>query len=174
MNRFFHTLMFFVISGILLLLGGLCLLLPWQEATAKQMLHVFLNHRFVLSLFGFSFVLLSLVVLTDAVRASKRQYYTFTLGKLEAKIDAAAIKQAIEIYLSKIFFEQEAYCEIEIKSNALFVTLDLPHVPTSEREAILEKIQTELSDLLEHQFGYTSASHFFASFQPKSPTPISP
>lgn len=83
------------------------------------------------------------------------RYYQLTMGKNRAGVDPELIQQLVSAYWNRLFPDQGNEVQVRVsRGQKLDITFELSSVPLEEQEALFEKVEKELGELLRSQLGY--------------------
>lgn len=165
MNHFIYSLITFIIALFFIMLGVIASLIPWFPAMRTDLIQFLLENSIAIFLFGMAFLVIGVVMVVNIILSTKRHYYEFTVGNNTVKVDEDLIQKYLQNYFQDQFPTQEVPCRLTIKQNRLHITADLPYVPSTKRNLLVEKIQQDLKDLLSEHLGYNDDYYLSASFQ---------
>lgn len=171
MNRFIYSLISFIVALFFIMLGVISILLPWLPVMRTHIILFLLENAVAISLFGLAFLAIGVAMVTNIALAAKTRYYEFTVGQNPVKIDEDLIQKYIQLYFQELFLGQEVPCCLAIKHNRIHITADLPAVPLTQRDVLLEKIQQDLKELFSRYLGYHVDYYLSASFQAEEKSP---
>jgi hypothetical protein len=100
--------------------------------------------------------------------ALKPAYYHFKTDSKAVWIDETIIQDYVDNYWRTLFPKGTVANRVSLKNNKIFLSAELPYVPSHQQKDMIHKIQTELSDLFSLMFGYKNSFTLSATFQPKS------
>lgn len=164
MTRFIYSLISFLIALFFILLGCICILIPWSSTIRQEVISLITDHSLTISLFGFSFIAIGIAVAVQILLASRRTYYQYKVDNNHVQIDESIIQRYLESYWQELFPNQIIPCHITVKGNKINVTADLPHVPDQQQEDLLIGIQQELGDIFGDFLGYRDEFHLAINF----------
>lgn len=165
MNHFFYSLMSFILALFFIMLGALSILMPWRPAMRTDLIQFLLENSIALSLFGLAFLTIGVAMVFSIILNAKRHYYEFKVGNNPVRVDEEVIQKYLQVYFEEIFPAQDVPCRLTVNKNLLHVTADLPYVPNTQRNVLIEKIQQDLKSLFSEHLGYNSDYYLSASFQ---------
>lgn len=165
MNHFIYSLISFIIALFFIMLGVISALMPWFPAMRADLIQFLLENSIAIFLFGMAFLTIGVCMVVNIILHAKKHYYEFTVGEHPVRIEEDLIQKYLQTYFQNLFPAKEVPCHLSIKQNRLYITADLPPVPSSQRDIIIEKIQQDLKKLFSEHLGYHSEYYLSASFQ---------
>jgi hypothetical protein len=172
MNSLLYSFIRFFIGLFFILLGLIGIILPWSNAVRLAVIQFIQDEPLTLSLFGLSFILIGLALLTHLLMASKRHYYQVRSGDQSVTVDQSVIQQLVEAYWKERFPDRDIPCELRLKKNKIYLTADLPYLAANEQKPFLNQIKRELESHFKQLLGPQAEFNLFVSFQdePKEST----
>lgn len=171
MFSFLYNLLYYTISSLIalffILLGIICIMLPWSPSVRTNIVDFFLENTIAISLFGVGFFVIGLTMLINFYLSSKRRYYHLKVGERSVAVDEIVIRQYLQSYWEQVFPNQEVPTRLSLRKNKIKVYADLPYVPKEERPTVCERIQNELHEIFSKTLGYTQKFLLSISFQPE-------
>lgn len=165
MKHFFYSLINFIVALFFIMMGVISVLMPWFPAMRVDFIKFLLENSMAITLFGLCFLTIGIYLVISIILGAKRHYYEFKVGQNLVTVDEDLIQKYLQVYFSEIFPTQEIPCGLTIKQNLLHITADLPYVPSSQRDVLLEKIKQDLKNIFGQHLGYDSDYYLSASFQ---------
>ncbi|MBJ7449289.1 MAG: hypothetical protein JHC93_02895 [Parachlamydiales bacterium] len=124
-----------------------------------------LGKSWILHTTGAGLCTLGMILLATLYRTGRSRYYNIRMGKRQIDVTEVVVQKIIGRYWKKRFPGQEVHTEILIKRNSIHIIAELPAFPYGEQKNILEKIETDLEQILEDTLGYHQEFVLNVSFQ---------
>lgn len=167
MFNFFYSFVCFVVSLFFLLLGVICLILPWSAAVRTDLIQFILENTTAIALFGLGLVIIGSLIAINFILGFKKRYYYIEAGKKSVAVDETLIQQYLHTYMKQLFPQCEVPTRLILKKNKIKVIADLPETPLVEQNAIIQRIQQDLEDIFKRILGYSHELIFAISFPKK-------
>lgn len=167
MNHWFYSLISLFVALFFLLLGSLAIMLPWSPVARTDLVMFILEDSLAIFLFGFVFLAIGIAIVTQIILSARKNYYRLKSSPRAISVDEAVITNYINSYWKDLFPKTYIPSSLNLKKNKIHITADLPYIPQSEQKELLEKIKTDLDELLASLLGYRDIFYLSASFQPK-------
>lgn len=165
MNQFIYSIITFIIGIFFVLVGLVCLILPWFPAMQQTLIQFILEDVLAFSLFGAVLVLVGVALILYLVFNARRRYYYVRTEALSIAVDETLFRQYIAQYCKKLFPEKEIPYRMQLKRGKLYISFDFPPYPLEEQKPFLEKIKNELQALFLEKLGYRDQLYLYAAFQ---------
>lgn len=165
MTNFLYSLISLFISLFFILLGIIGIILPWSSSMQSLAVTLILENSLLIFLFGFSLLAIGIATAVNILLNAKRHYYHFKVSGQTVSVDTALIQNYLQKYFKELFPETEVPYQLQVKKNKLHITVDLPYIAKNDQDALLERMRTELRELLSDFLGYRHPFHLSASFQ---------
>jgi hypothetical protein len=82
-------------------------------------------------------------------------YYNIRMGKNEVFVDPSVLRRCVEEYWKTIFPDHDLSIEVDLtKKQKIEMFIELPLLSPEKQQAILDKAENELSQLLQKHLGY--------------------
>jgi hypothetical protein len=163
--KILYSLVSFIVGIFFVLLGIICLILPWSAIIRTDMIEFILENSIAISLFGFGFIVIGITIVLNLYIGSKRSTYYVRAGNRSIAIDEEIIQQYLDTYWKQIFPHQDVPTRLILKKNKIRVIADLPQTPFSEQKRFVERIQHDLEDIFSGVLGYSHEFILNLSFQ---------
>lgn len=163
--KLFSSLISIVISIYFILLGIVCLFIPWIPKLWVKLTQLIIENKLAISLFGFIFLSVGAAILTYIITTSKQRYYRVRSGKSPIEVDEQLIQQYLDKYWKELFPDHEIPNHLQLKRNRIHLSVDLPFLPLPEQKPLLQRIESDLTELFEKVLGYRREFFISASFQ---------
>lgn len=170
MIHFFYSFISLVIAIFFILLGIICVILPWSSGMQSLAISLLVDNGVLIFLFGLSFLAIGFATALHILLSTRRQYYHLKVCDQPVSVDAMLIQNYLHTYLKELFPDIDVPNRVEIKKNNIHVTLDLPFVEPENQEIVLERIKSELKEIFSSLLGYHQQFYLYASFQPPART----
>ena len=171
-DRFFTLLINFIVGLFFLLVGLLGILLPWFPSWQDTLIDKILNQPLILSLFGFSFLLIGASIFIYAFLSTHYQYILLRTGKNAVQIDKTVIENYLKSYWEKQFPQTTIPFTVILKKHSIQVQAHFPFLPLEQQKTFLEKIGQDFPYLFEELIGYSQEVNLIASFQNATVSPL--
>lgn len=165
--NFLYSLVSFIVGFFFILLGILCLILPWSPMIRTDLIEFILANSIAISLYGFGFIVVGLTTVVNLYLSTKRRYTYVRGGTRSIAIHEEIIQQYIASYWKQAFPQHEVPMRLILKRNSVKVIADLPYTPVAERKLFIERIEQDLQDILTRILGYSHEFILALSFQKK-------
>jgi hypothetical protein len=167
MQNFFYSLISFITAIFFIMLGVLCVLLPWFPGMRTDLIQFLSENAVALVLFGLGFIAVGIATVVNVIMTSRRNYFQFKIGVHPVNVDEELVEQYLLSYWKEVFPEDDIPSRLVIKNNQLYVSADLPYVPQPQQNDVLDRIKTDLRDIFGRYLGYDQQFYLSASFQPE-------
>lgn len=168
MSALFYSLISFVVAIFFIMIGIICMMLPWSEAVRTDLVQFILEDSLVISLFGIGSLIIGLAIVVNIILGSRRHYYHVKSGSKSVTVDETLIQQYLNTYWGELFPNCSVPNKFSLKSNKIYVAADLPYLPVKEQKALIERVKTDLQDIFKRILGYQNEFHLSISFQSES------
>lgn len=165
MTNFLYSLISLFIALFFILLGIIGIILPWSSSMQSLAVSLILENSLLIFLFGLSFLAIGIATVVNILLNARRRYYHFKVSGQTVSVDTTLIQSYLQKYFKELFPNIDVPFQLEVKKNKLFITADLPYVAKNDQDALLERMRTELRELLSDFLGYKHQFHLSASFQ---------
>lgn len=165
MNNFLYSLFNFVTALLFLIIGVVCIALPWSPEIRTELVQFILEDTYLLLILGSVFLLLSFMILFHLWVNLKRRYYRLRSHNRSVIVDEAVFQQYLDTYWKQLFPENDVPSNVIVGPKKLKITADLPYVPLSEQKDLLKRIQSDLEELFGNFVGYQRDYVISISFQ---------
>jgi hypothetical protein len=145
----------FVFVVLIILLGGFFIGLQYAPHLRYAIADFFSQTTIHFSLIGYLILGCGSLLLTGFYAMHRGMYYSIRMGRNEVLVDPGVIRGYVQEYWKKIFPEQDLSIEIDLSRNQkieLFV--EMPLLSPEKQQAILEKAENELGQILQKHLGY--------------------
>lgn len=167
MHGFFYYLISFILAIFFIAVGIVSLALPWSISTQTALIHLILEDSVAISLFGFSLVVIGLIIIINIGINTRRRHYTIRSGSHAITVDEIVINQYLSAYWNQLFPDRDIPSTLSLKNNKIYITVDLPYLPMGEQKELLEKIRKDLSLTFAKVLDYREEFYIAATFEPK-------
>ena len=106
-------------------------------------------------------------MIAGAILQNRRHYYHIRMGDRAVQVDESVIRGYLEEYWQSLFSDQEVINKVRIRREKIHVTSDLPYIPFDQQKEILQRIDTDLSEVFSKVLDYRKEFWFTASFGDK-------
>ncbi len=165
--RLFYSLVSFLVATFFVILGILCLILPFSPAVQADLTTFISNNSIAIGLFGFAFLVIGVAAFCMLLSGLKQRWYYASGGSKSVAINEQIIRHYVETYWKQRYPLQEIPTRLVFGRNKIKVIADLPSVPTKERKATVQEIQQELQELFLKFLGYSKKLVVGATFRSK-------
>lgn len=154
------------ISVFILLFFSCLLWLVLLSDTAKNwVVSLIFTQNFLLFVLALCFSSFSLMFVRYLKKNSKKRYIQLEFGKHQTTIYQDIIHKHLENFWKTLFPESSINSEVKFQKNSIEVIAELPEVPVAQQRDMLGKIEHELQEFLQTQFGYYKEFLLTISFQ---------
>ena len=168
-RNWFYSSLAFCTALVLLLLGVVGMVIPWLPAIKESLLRFIEEDRLVITLIGFTLLVLGSLLITYLLARSKRRYYTIRSGNNSIAVHEYVLHEYLHSYLKQLFPENDIPFRLVIKRQKLLITADLPHMPAPEQSSLIGRINEDIGELLAKKIGYTRPFYLSVSFSMEEP-----
>ncbi len=167
MNRLFYSLISLIVALFFLMLGLMCVMLPWSPSAQTDLIFLILDYSVLIAWFGLSLILIGLSIIIPVTLNARHNYYHLRTGPRSVKIDESIIQSYLDSYWRQLFPHSEVPHRFTLKRNKIHLTADLPYIPADEQKELLLQIKEELEGMLRTFLGVQQPLSLSASFQPE-------
>jgi hypothetical protein len=167
MKNILYSLISLVVALFFILLGVIAALLPWSVAVRSDLISLILEGSMTLFFFGCGFILIGCAIVLNIFISGRRSYYELKGGESGVLIDENILQDYVQNYWKQIFPKSEVPTKLSVKRNRMHITADLPYVPKSQRDVVLEQIKHDLEEIFSKYVGYNNSFSLSISFQPE-------
>lgn len=168
MNRLFYSLISLFIALFFLMLGILCLMLPWSPSARTDLISLILENSTSIAIFGMGLLLIGLIIAINIALGARHSYYKVRTGPRSVQVDENILQSYLDSYWRQTFPTTEIPHRFTLKRNKIQITADLPYIPQNEQKALLTRLSAELAEIFENFLGYRQSLSLSASFQPEA------
>lgn len=165
MSNLFYSLISFVIALFFMLIGIVGILIPWSINIRTLLTQFIFEDALAISLFGFTFFVIGLAIVTYVLLNAKRHHYKISSEKGSTTVDDAVIQEYLSSYWKQLFPKNDIPCHLILKENKIHIAVDLPYLPIQEQKPLLEKIRKDLIGIFAKVLGYKDEFFLSASFE---------
>ena len=162
------SLLSLLIAVFFLLLGIICLAIPWISSIRSQIIVFILNNNIALFLFGMIFSTIGIGIISYILIQSKHRFYQIKSGSLSTHVDETLIQQYLDKYLSELFPGYDIPSSLFLRKNKIHINMNLPNLPPKEQKPLLERLEKELAQIFYQILGYDQEFLLSISFCDKS------
>ncbi len=164
MRRLFFSLINLVIAIFFIFIGLFSIFIPWSNAVQMGLIEFILHDALVISLFGFTFLVIAFAMIVDfAIHARRKYYYVKSQNDVVA-VDEAIIQNYLSTYWKEMFPAHNVACQLKIKDNHIHIYADLPHQPVDVQPIIIEQVKSDLQKQFRSSLGPEVSFSLSASF----------
>lgn len=163
-QQLFLTVLSFLFSTFLFLLGVSLLLFPWAPKYRGVVLFWLETAYVQMSLVGLGFALSGLLLLLGLFKMRQGDSYSVKMGSNTYTIDAELIQAYVQEYWERLFPGKNPLCVVSVKRNRVEIQADLPPVPFSGQRDLLSKAERDLGQLFTETLGYHTEFVLTVSF----------
>ncbi|MCH1429723.1 MAG: hypothetical protein GWP59_04060 [Chlamydiales bacterium] len=154
------------LSAFTLLFFSCLLWLVLLSDTAKNwIVSLIFTQSFLLLFLALCFSLLSFLFIRHLKENSKKTYIQVKVGEHQATIYQDVIHKHLENFWKALFPERIINSEVKLSKDSIEVIAELPEVPVAQQKDMLGKIEHDLQEFLQSQFGYYKEFLLTISFQ---------
>lgn len=164
MSNLLYSLISFSIAVFFILLGLICILLPWSPGMRTNVIQFILENSVTIFLFGFGFMMIGIFIVINILLSARRQYYQIQSDTNPVLVDESLIQEYVNGYWKELFPEAEIPSRLTLKQNKIHVQADLPYLSEPQQEILLERIKKDLKDLFGRILGYQEPFYLSISF----------
>ncbi len=162
--NFQSTLMTFLLGLLVALVGLFAIIWPWVPAFRSSMISWLASGTWTIALVGIGLFALGVLMVAGVVVQSRRHFYHVRMGDRAVQVDESIIEGYLTQYWQTLFPGKEVNNRIRIKREKIYVSCDLPAVPFDQQKAILQRVDTDLSEIFSKVLDYRKEFWFTASF----------
>lgn len=162
-----RTFVNFVVALFFVMLGLVCLSLPWSSRVKNALITFISESSLMLGIIGFLLLLTGLAIIFYLIFSRSQRTYHVRKENYKFDIDKNVIDTYVKIYFEERFPNEEVSHQISIKKNRLMLAADLPFLPKPEQKPFTEQIYEELSELLTEKIGTDKELYLSISFPEK-------
>ncbi len=145
----------FVFTALVILLGVFCIGLENAQQMRLWLSHFFLDTSTPFALIGYAILGCGLLLFIGFYVMNQTAYFQIKMGKKHVLLDGALFQKYIAQYWFEKFSQKSLEVQAIIRSDQkLEILAQLPQVFTEEREALLEKVEEDLTEILRRKLGY--------------------
>ncbi len=161
LNSFFVTL----IAIFFILLGLLCVMVPWFPAIRTHIILFLLENALAISVFGLVSVIVGGAILANIILSAKHRHYRIRGGANAVVVDEAVIQKYLDNYWQQLFPDFDVPSKVMLKNNCIHVFAHFPGLSLSEQKSLLERIDRDLTQAFAKMLGYQREFYLSASFR---------
>jgi hypothetical protein len=165
MKNFFTYLITFVIALFFIMLGIISIMLPWSPNIRTDLVQFILEDSVMIFLFGFALMVIGVAIVVNVLLGFKHHYYEIRSKNHAMYIDESLFQDYLNTYWKHLFPNQDIPNRVTIKRNKVHVIADLPPIPLNEQKAIIQRVESDLSDIFTRLIGYRNEYIISISFQ---------
>lgn len=165
MNHFLYALITLIISLFFILLGVICVLIPWSDSIQSSVIQFLQHNMLPLFLFGVSVIVIGVALASSILFSSRKRYYRIQSTAHPITLSETVIRDYLYTYWKKLFPQHEIPCHVIMKKKKIQVIADLPFIPILEQKSLLEKIEKDLVDMFRDILGYREELDISISFE---------
>jgi len=161
-NIILSLIHFFLVIG-LILSGVFFLILHFVPTARVQATEVFSSQTPFFLILGGGLLLFAVALFISFSRMHHKHYYRVSMNGHEMEVDDAVLKGIIEQYWKRIFPDQHVATDLILhpKKQKIEIVVEIPGLPFEDHEALLQRVEKELGEILTQQLGYKK--EFFVS-----------
>ncbi len=145
----------FIFALLVILLGLFFVGLPEAPLLRYRLSLFFSNPTTSFAGVGYLILACGIFLLIGFCVMYKGRYYQLKMGSNRSSVDPAVIQQMVSRYCNQLFQGQDSGVQIRISSDEkLEIIFESLSVPLEEQEALFQKMEQGLSDLLYSKLGY--------------------
>lgn len=145
----------FVFSALVMLLGVFFIGLQYASHLRISIARFFLESTLSFSVIGFLILGCGVLLLIGFYAMNRGGYYSVKMGKQKMVVDPTVIREYVANYWKEVFPEHRLAVEVGVTKDQKFELLvEFPSVPLENQESILEKAESDLTQILKKQIGY--------------------
>jgi len=163
-SNLFYSIFSFFTALFFVLLGTVCISLPWLPNVRFDLVHFFLEGSLAIVLTGTILIIAGLAVLAYMF-LGRRRHYTIRSTQGMVAVSEKVVNEYLSAYLNALFPEREAAHELRIQKRKLIISAELPSVSESEQEPLIRRMNREIAEILEEKLGYTEAYQLSVTFK---------
>lgn len=173
MIHFFYSLFTFVVALFFVMLGFLGLMMQISYDIRSEIIGFILEDTLFIILFSIASLLIGVAIVFYQVANFKKRYVKIKSKNNHAfYLDEKLFQDYLKSYWKQLFPKNDIPNHIVIKKNKIFITSDLPYVPTTQQKTLIERIENDLKDIFTRLLGYHKEFIISISFQSEaSPAP---
>lgn len=142
------------ILGIFFILLGIISATLHFSATARtEFIEFTLENSLLVLIFGISFFLIGIALLSSLFWIVSRRYYRVRSNDFAISVSEQLLNQSLIPFWASLFPNETVSSELSVHSNKIYITADLPFVPLSQREILIQQIKRDLHEHLEKLIG---------------------
>lgn len=145
----------FIFVILVLLIGAFFVGLQYAPQLQSDIAAFFSKGSAYFSWIGYCILGCGALLLMGFYVMHRGAYYSFRMGGHEVLIDPAVVQGYVQEYWKKCFPGQELSVEIDFaKDQRISVVVEMPLLPLEKQLEVLEKAESDLSQILQKHLGY--------------------
>jgi len=152
------SLVQFLMTAVLLCLGGFFLFLPYAPHLRLQLSSLFSEREDIFWLMGGIFLGLGIVLLIGFYLMNRHSYYQLRMNneKHRTTVDLDVLRQNLDIYWKNLFPNQNLTVDIFLHHDkTVEILVEIPRMGWKEERVILERLERDASALLKNHLDYS-------------------
>lgn len=167
MFNFIYFFTWFVLAAFFLLLGIICLILPWSAAIRTDLIEFILENTTAIAIFGLGLFAIGCIILVSLFLRFKKRYYYINSANYAAAIDETVVQQYLHSYMKQLYPKHEIPTRLILKKDKIKIIADLPYTPVTQQQAIIDRMHHDLNDIFKRILGYSNDFLLSISFPKK-------
>lgn len=167
MRNIFYSLITLVVALFFIVLGVMSMILLFSPYVRSTLVQFILENSVMLFLFGFSFLVIGVAIVTHIILGAKKKHYYIKSNNHSIYINEDIFQQYLNDYWKQLFPNQDIPNQVILKKDKVQITAELPFVPIPEQKKVITRIERDLSELFNRLIGYRKEYILSLSFQPE-------
>lgn len=168
MRSVLYSLISFVMSLFFIIIGVMCGLLLWSPEARTNFVQFILEDSLTIFLFGLSFFVMGLAMIIHTIINTKKRHYFIKSKNNSLYISEDVFQDYLNTYWMEQFPKHSIPNQIILKKNKAYITAELPFVPFNQQKALIQRIESDLSDIFSRLIGYRKEYVLSISFKNKT------
>lgn len=164
---FFSSLLSILLALFFLLLGVICIVIPWSMDVRAHLIQFIIEEGVAISLFGCAFFAIGVGIILNSVLNARRHSYVVKSGEHGFTVDEQVVQQYLDLYWKQLFPANDVPMQLFIKKHKIHIAIELPFLPLPEQKPLLERIKDDLAELFATKLGYYKEFSLAATFKAK-------
>jgi hypothetical protein len=148
----------FLITVLVLGVGGFFLFLPFAPHMRFQIASLFFQREAVFLFIGSGFLGLGVILLIGFYFMNRHTYYQLEMKaeKHTAAVEVELLRKMMALYWKKAFPEKDLTTNVLLhQGKEIEVVVEVSHMKEEEEREFLKKVEKEVGAFLEDQLGYS-------------------
>jgi hypothetical protein len=151
----FSAVQFLFVVGVLCL-GVLLIALSGSMTLRSIVVDFFMKGEGMLAFMGISVLVVGLLLLMGFYSMHRGTYLQMEMRDGKTQVEVGVIRQYAELYWKQALPGHQVRTEVWIYPNQrIEMAVEIPHLSSEELQEVLERVEKELSALLQEKIGYS-------------------